>query len=78
MSMPLRVHTQNHHDILMPDVEVFVKDPTHVYVPLQGWCSLLMVYNAQDNLVGWINTRTLGYETAGEWMRGTGWIDQGY
>jgi hypothetical protein len=91
MGKPIRVHTQNHPDILMPDVQIHTVDPTHVYVPLRGWSSLLLVlsnrrlpgeqgslYNAEDNVAGWIDTRTLGYETAGLWIKGTGWRDQGY
>jgi hypothetical protein len=70
-------YTQN-HSIFMPEVKIETHDASYVYVPLRGYCSLLAVFDIQDNCIGWIDTRTLGYETAKDWIVGTNWIDQGY
>lgn len=74
----LRVHTLHQHDLLMPNNEILHDDPSYVFVPLRGLCSILAVFDNDDKLIGWINTRSIGYESAGAWMNGEGWIDHGY
>lgn len=64
--------------ILIPDLEIKEDKPEYVYVPLRGYAASLAVYDINDNVIGWIDVRKLGYENAMSWMSGTGWKDQGY
>jgi len=64
--------------IFIPDRQIKRDDPEYVYVPLRGYSASLAVFDLDDRVIGWIDTRTLGYESAKEWMRATNWRDQGY
>jgi hypothetical protein len=64
--------------IFVPDFEILEDDPSYIYVPLRGYSASLAVFDIKDKCIGWVNSRTLGYESAKDWMRGTKWIDQGY
>lgn len=66
-----------HQTVNLP-VEVTQDRPEYVYVPLRGYCAILAVFDLNDRCIGWINTRTLGYNTAQEWIQATRWVDQGY
>ena len=62
----------------VPDKEIKVIDPSHVYVPARGYSAGLIVFDLNDHPIGWIDTRTLGYENAKAWMLATMWRDGGY
>jgi len=70
-------YTQNRH-VFVPDRKI--TKPSHVfnYVPVRGYSAHLLVFDIHDRCIGWIDTRTLGYENAKEWIKATGWRDQGY
>lgn len=72
-----KAYTSN-REINIPDIEIKENNTQHVYVPLRGYSASLAVFDIDDNLIGWIDTRTLGFENAKEYMSGTGWRDQGY
>lgn len=55
-------------EIFVPDVQIQNDDPTYAYLPLNGYSASLAVFDVDDNVIGWIDTRTLGYESAREWM----------
>jgi hypothetical protein len=45
---------------------------------MRGYMSQLAVFDKFDHVIGWMDVRTLGYDTAKEWMLGTKWKDGGY
>jgi hypothetical protein len=69
-----RVYTQ-HGEVLMPDHKVVEDKSEYNYEPLRGYSACLAVFDIDDNCIGWIDTRTLGYESAKEWCKATKWID---
>lgn len=64
--------------IHLPDVEVDQDDPSYIYVPLRGYSSVMAVFDQSDECIGWILSERLGYPTVKDWIKATGWIDQGY
>lgn len=69
-----------HHRVYVPERRITTRDSRHVYVPLRGYSSHLAVFVRQGRehkCIGWIDTRTLGHETAKAWMAATDWKDQG-
>lgn len=64
--------------IRIPENQVKEDKPEYVYVPLRGYSASLAVFDISDACIGWIDTRTLGYESAAEWIKATKWRDQGY
>jgi len=71
------VHTL-HGQYYMPEREIKKEHDTYVYVPMRGYMSQLAVFDKFDHVIGWINTRVLGYGSAKEWMTGVKWKDGGY
>jgi len=70
-------YTQN-RDVFVPDRKITKPSPVFIYVPVRGYSSHLIVFDIHDRCIGWIDTRTLGYENAKEWIKATGWRDMGY
>lgn len=54
--------------VFVPDVEIKQDDPSYVYAAQRGYSGTLAVFNLEDECIGWIDTRTLGFETARAWM----------
>jgi hypothetical protein len=67
-----------HGSYYMPEKEITKDHETYIYVPMRGYMSQLAVIDRFNHVIGWIDTRTLGYETAKAWMLGTKWVDRGY
>lgn len=71
------VYTQN-QAVYLPEKKIEKPLPGYTYVPLRGYCACLAVFSKALNLwLGWIDTKTLGFETAKEWMVATDWKDEG-
>jgi len=70
-------YTANHR-INVPENRIAIDKSEYVYVPLRGFSAILAVFDINDSCIGWIDTRTLGHESAIEWMQATNWIDGGY
>ena len=60
--------------VFVPDVRIKVDKPEYVYHPLRGYSGSLAVFDIDDRCIGWIDTRTLGYENAKAWMAGTRYL----
>jgi len=54
--------------IMLPETKVTHADPSHVYEPMRGFGAHLAVFDADGRPIGYIDTRTLGYETARDWL----------
>ena len=65
-------------EIFIPEHEIKKDSSSYIYVPLRGYSAMLAVYDINDRVIGWIDTRTLGYENVGAWIKGEKWIDGGY
>jgi hypothetical protein len=70
-------HTAN-QQIFIPDRQIKTDKAEYVYVPVRGYAGSLAVFDINDKVIGWIDTRTLGHENVREWMRATNWRDTGY
>ena len=57
-----------HGKVLMPSKKITVVDPDHRYEAARGYSASLVVFDKSGKCIGWIDTRTLGFETAKEWM----------
>lgn len=64
--------------IELPDIQITRDKFEYNYVPLRGYSACLAVFDIDDKCIGWIDTRTLGYENVKEWMDKTKWVDTGY
>lgn len=58
--------------IFVPEVRIDAICPTHIYVPTRGYVGSLAVFDG-PNCIGWMDVRTLGYETVKDWIAGAGW-----
>ena len=65
----------NGERVFVPSVQITQDKPEYNYEPVRGYSGLLIVWDINDKVIGWIDTRTLGYENAKAWMEGTKWID---
>ncbi len=54
--------------VMLPELKITTVDPTHRYEPMRGFAAHLAVFSADGAPIGYIDTRTLGYETARAWM----------
>jgi hypothetical protein len=64
--------------IIIPDIEIKSIQTNHKYVPLRGHGYVMAVYDNHKNCIGWVDVKTLGYETVKDWMSKTNWIDEGF
>lgn len=58
------------HSFTLPDQKITIVDPTHVYEPMRGTSASLAVFtdSSLETCIGWIDTRTLGFDTAKDWI----------
>lgn len=54
--------------IFIPENKVEQVDPTHTYEALRGYSTHLAVMDSSGKCIGYIDTRTLGYDNAKEWL----------
>lgn len=64
----------NKGSYMMPDIEIKEDKPEYVYMLMRGHSASLLVLDIDDEPIGWIDTRTLGYESAKEWAKATKYI----
>lgn len=57
--------------IFVPDVKIVEDRDEYAYEPLRGYSASLAVVD-DGRCIGWIDTRTLGYEDAKSWMADVG------
>lgn len=56
--------TERFGNVFIPDVEIEEDDGSYTFSAVRGYSASLAVFGIDDQCVGWIDTRTLGFETA--------------
>lgn len=72
--------------VFVPDVKILCAGLDHRYRPQRGYAASLAVERVKMDadgrpvkgvIIGWIDTRCLGYETARDWVKATGYKLEG-
>lgn len=71
-------YTKNSY-VMVPHVEFQNTPEGCTLVPICGYTWFLAVAEkATKKFLGYVDTKTLGYKNALEWVKMTGWKDEGY
>ena len=63
-------HLEN-RSVMLPDLKIETVDPSHRYEGMRGFAGHLAVFSTDGVPLGYIDTRTLGYEWARDWRAAT-------
>ena len=66
-----------HNTIQVPDNEIKEVLSGHIVIPIRGWGYQCVVMDG-ETVLGWIDCKTLGYQTVKHWMSATDYQDQGH
>ena len=61
-------YLSNGTSVFVPDVQIKEDKPDYCYEPALGYSGSLIVFDLDDNCIGWIDPRVFGCENAKEWM----------
>ena len=61
-------YTKN-RTISIPDIEITQDDSTYVYHPCRGYSATMAVENIDGEIIGWIDSRTLGFNYVEDYMK---------
>lgn len=64
----ITVYSDSGRSYVCPDVELKKPERGFIYMPTRGFSDSLTVFDDRAECIGWISSRTLGYESVRDWM----------